>query len=105
MIDALGYYPESGRGPTGYLPLWVCATYALVGELETAFRWLAYMYEERSFGILLCNVAPGLGNLRSDSRFRQWLIRIGLPIPGVLASIIASLTWLEELALPLCLVA
>jgi TolB-like protein/Tfp pilus assembly protein PilF len=79
MVDALGYRPELGQGPTGYLPLWVCATYALVGEVDIAFRWLAYMYEERSFGILLCNVQPGFENLRSDVRFRTWLTRIGLP--------------------------
>jgi adenylate cyclase len=102
MIDALGYRPEAGRGPTGYLPLWVCATYALVGELETAFRWLAYMYEERSFSIVLCHVEPGFENLRSDSRFQHWVSRIGLPVSGLVASISGWLTWFTEVATPLC---
>jgi adenylate cyclase len=97
MIDALGYRPEAGLAPTGYLPLWVCATYALIGELETAFRWLAYMYEERSFAILLCNVAPGMENLRGDSRFREWLRRIGLPVPSLIASVSVWLSWFSEL--------
>jgi adenylate cyclase len=102
MIDALGYRPEVGLAPTGYLPLWICATYALIGELETAFRWLAYMYEERSFAILLCNVAPGLENLRGDSRFREWLKRIGLPLPSLVASVSAWLSWFLELNPPIC---
>jgi TolB-like protein/Tfp pilus assembly protein PilF len=89
MLDALGYSPEAGRAPTGYLPLWVCATYALVGELDTAFRWLAYMYEERSFSVLLCHVEPGFDALRLDSRFQQWLIRIGLPVSDPVASALA----------------
>jgi adenylate cyclase len=103
MIDALGYHPEVGLAPTGYLPLWVCSTYALIGELETAFRWLAYMYEERSFAILLCNVAPGLENLRGDSRFREWLRRIGLPLPSMIVTASAWLTGFLE-ATPMLLV-
>jgi adenylate cyclase len=102
MIDALGYSPEAGQGPIGYLPLWICATYALVGEVDTAFRWLGYMYEERAFSVILCNVEPGFENLRSDSRFRQWVSRIGLPMPGLIASLTASVSWMEQFAPLMC---
>lgn len=102
MIDALGYRPEAGLAPTGYLPLWVCATYALVGNLEMAFRWLALMYEERSFSILLCNVEPGFERLREDSRFSEWLRRIGLPVPSLIVSVSAWLSWYTEVATSLC---
>ena len=80
-LNKSGFSPEYGRAPSGYLPLWVCATYAILGDLENAFRWLEYMYQERSFSVLLCNVAPGFEKLRSDPRFHQLCHRIGLPDP------------------------
>ena len=78
-LDALGFDLQARNLPHGYLPLWVCATHAMLGDLETAFRWLALMHEERSFGILLCHTEPGFANMRVDGRFDGWLQRVGLP--------------------------
>jgi len=96
LVDGLGYSPEPGRGPLGYLPLWICGTYALIGELDLAFRWLAYMYDERAFSVVLCNVVPGFENLRPDSRFREWLKRIGLPILGLMMNLMSCLSEMAE---------
>jgi adenylate cyclase len=105
MLNALGYDPEVGPAPTGYLPLWLCAAYALVGDTEKAFGWLRYMYDERCFSVILCDIQPGFESLRSDSRFEQWRARLGLPVPSLLVTLVASLSWIEEIAGPLCALA
>jgi tetratricopeptide (TPR) repeat protein len=79
LLDRLDFDPKTDRVPTGYAPLWVCATHALLGETEVAFRWLEFMYEERSFSMILCHPERGYDSLRTDPRFSSLLKRIGLP--------------------------
>ena len=55
----------------------IAMIYASFGDMDQAMNWLEKGYEERfNPGVLL---RPGFDPLRSDSRFRNLLHRIGLP--------------------------
>jgi TolB-like protein/DNA-binding winged helix-turn-helix (wHTH) protein/Tfp pilus assembly protein PilF len=56
----------------------IAMIYAALGNNDQAMSWLAKSYEERfNPGVLL---RPGFDPLRSDSRFRDLVRRIGLPL-------------------------
>src|SRR5262245_19361153 len=60
-------------------PYDVATVSAGLGEKEQAFVWLEKAYEDRSGGLaVLLKVDPKLDGLRSDSRFRDLLRRVGL---------------------------
>ena len=62
------------------LPPFVIATfYARLDRNDDAIKWLERGYEERDFRMTLLSVAPELDKLRSDSRFKELIRRIGLP--------------------------
>ena len=55
----------------------IAMIYASLGDRDQAMNWLAKGFEERfNPGVLL---RPGFDPLRSDSRFRSIVHRIGLP--------------------------
>jgi tetratricopeptide (TPR) repeat protein len=75
-----------GRAQNEYIDAqWIAGIYALLDEKDEAFEWLEKAYDERAPRIGFCalNVYPGwmFNNLRSDPRFEDLLLRLGLK-PG-----------------------
>jgi len=66
-----------------FMPINVAAFYAAAGDKDRAFYWLeqAYKHRGQAFGIpmLFLNTEPELEPLRSDSRYKDLLRRVGLP--------------------------
>jgi TolB-like protein/DNA-binding winged helix-turn-helix (wHTH) protein/tetratricopeptide (TPR) repeat protein len=54
-------------------------TYASLDDKDNAFRWLENAYQERNWCILYLKDDPVWDPLRSDSRFKDLLRRVGLP--------------------------
>jgi TolB-like protein len=52
--------------------------YAVIGELDSAFRWLHEAVETKSYGTVYTGVAPWSDPLRGDPRFQEVLEEIGL---------------------------
>ena len=62
-----------------YVSRWDLACgYALLGERETAFRWLDKAFLQRDAGLAYLKVDPNVDSLRSDQRYTELLKRIGL---------------------------
>jgi tetratricopeptide (TPR) repeat protein len=53
--------------------------YARLGDRETAFKYLAASFEERSTGLVFLLVDSSWDNVRGDARFRAAVRRVGLP--------------------------
>ncbi len=71
---------EMDRKGEATSPVRVAENYALAGEKDEAFEWLAKSYEAREGGELtLLAVDPVWKNLHGDLRFSELLRRIGLP--------------------------
>jgi serine/threonine protein kinase/tetratricopeptide (TPR) repeat protein len=63
-----------------YVPPYFPATvYAALGEKDEAFSWLEKAYGERDPYLTWLKVDDSVDPLRSDTRFRELLSRIGLP--------------------------
>ena len=54
-------------------------TYAALGEIDEAFRWLETGYQERAAWMVVLKVDPHLDPLRSDPRFEGLLRRMNFP--------------------------
>ncbi len=52
--------------------------YALAGEKDKAFEWLAKAYQEHDSELVFLKVEPEFDNIRSDPRYADLLRRIGL---------------------------
>ena len=63
----------------GYGPFGMIWAYAGLGDKERAFAYLERAYQERVGRMVWLNVDPLLDPLRSDSRFKDLVRRIGLP--------------------------
>ena len=61
-------------------PYFLAMVHAALGDKEKAFSWLAKACEGRDVNLPWLNVDVAFDPLRSDSRFRQVLTRIGLPL-------------------------
>src|SRR3984957_19907963 len=59
----------------------IALVYAGLGEKEEAFAWLEKSFAARDKGLTYLKIDPCLDPLRSDSRFQDLVIRVGLP-PG-----------------------
>jgi TolB-like protein/Tfp pilus assembly protein PilF len=95
MLAALGYvYARAGekvkadqvlqemkdQQRKGYFPATDLAlVYSGLGEKDEAFKWLQKAYEERDPWLIHLQAEPRLAALRSNSRFRTLVRRIGLP--------------------------
>ena len=53
--------------------------YAGLDEKDEAFAWLEKAYQERSWWLVWIKMEPMVDNLRSDSRFKDLMRRVGLP--------------------------
>lgn len=61
-------------------PAGIASAYALVGDKDSAFKWLEKAYEERDGAdIMLLKCVPPFKSLRGDPRFADLLRRLGLP--------------------------
>jgi tetratricopeptide (TPR) repeat protein len=60
-------------------PCVIAHTYARLGEKEQAFAWLERAYQERDSRLVTLRVEPVFDRLRSDSRFKNLVQRIGFP--------------------------
>jgi hypothetical protein len=56
----------------------VALVYAGLNEVEQAFVWLEKAYEERSHWLVWLRLDPRWDTLRSDPRFRELLLKVGL---------------------------
>lgn len=59
-------------------PYEIGVIYALLGERERAFGWLAQAERERAVGFTFVRVDPHLDNLRADPRFGELLRTMGV---------------------------
>jgi tetratricopeptide (TPR) repeat protein len=53
--------------------------YIGLGDKERAFEWLDKAYDERSFDLPWIKADPRMDPLRSDPRYQELLLRLGLP--------------------------
>ncbi len=56
----------------------IADSYAVLGDGEEAFRWLAKAYEERDSSMILLPVNPNFEPLHGDRRYRDVVRRLGL---------------------------
>ncbi len=57
----------------------MATVYAGLGEKGRAFEWLDKAYDERSYTLTWLKVDPRMDSLRSDPRYKELLLRMGLP--------------------------
>jgi DNA-binding SARP family transcriptional activator/Tfp pilus assembly protein PilF len=74
LVEVVGTASES------QLPhVFLAGAYAALGECAAALEWLHRAYRERSPLLVHIGVTPTLDSLRAERRFRELLLRIGLP--------------------------
>jgi hypothetical protein len=77
--QAIGLIDEICRqGRPEAPPYSIAGIYAALGDRDQAFEWLNQAYQTRSFQLVGLRVDPTLDNLRSDPRFNDLLVRVGL---------------------------
>ena len=57
----------------------IAEVYAVRGEKEKAFDWLQISFDDRDAGMLSLLVDPLLRGLRDDPRYKNLLVKLGLP--------------------------
>jgi DNA-binding SARP family transcriptional activator/Tfp pilus assembly protein PilF len=69
-----------GTASESQLPhVFLAGAYAALGECAAALEWLHRAYRERSPLLVHIGVTPTLDPLRTERRFRELLLRVGLP--------------------------
>lgn len=58
---------------------YIAATYAYLGETESAFEWLEKAFEEREGFLVHLKTDPHFNKLQTDVRFQDLVRRIGIP--------------------------
>ncbi|GAC1399095.1 MAG: hypothetical protein NVSMB56_14040 [Pyrinomonadaceae bacterium] len=74
MLDVLN--EQSKRSLVS--PFFIARIYAGLREKDQAFEWLEEAYEKRAIDLFTLNVNPQFDNVRSDPRFADLVLRIGL---------------------------
>jgi TolB-like protein/Flp pilus assembly protein TadD len=59
-------------------PFDIAVVHAALGDKDLAFAWLEKAYEDRHPWLVMLRVTPKVDNLRSDPRFEQLCLRVGL---------------------------
>jgi eukaryotic-like serine/threonine-protein kinase len=63
-----------------FVPSWAFAiVYVGLGDKDRAFEWLDKAYDERPSDIMNIKAEPRMAPLRSDARYQELLLRMGLP--------------------------
>jgi TolB-like protein/Flp pilus assembly protein TadD len=57
----------------------IAEVYAVRGEKDKAFEWLQIAFDDRDAGMLSLLVDPLLRGLRDDARYKNLLVKLGLP--------------------------
>ena len=57
----------------------IAEVYAVRGEKDKAFEWLQIAFDDRDAGMLSLLVDPLLRGLRDDPRYKNLLVKLGLP--------------------------
>jgi serine/threonine-protein kinase len=57
----------------------IAEVYAVRGEKEKAFDWLQIAFDDRDAGMLSLLVDPLLRSLRDDARYKNLVVKVGLP--------------------------
>jgi adenylate cyclase len=57
----------------------IAEVYAVRGEKDKAFEWLQISFDDRDAGMLGLLVDPLLRGLRDDPRYKNLLVKVGLP--------------------------
>jgi serine/threonine-protein kinase len=76
---ALADLIANGRDQLAYQ---IAEVYAVRGEKDKAFEWLQIAFDEHDTGTLTLLVDPLLRGLRDDSRYKNLLVKLGLPGPS-----------------------
>jgi TolB-like protein/DNA-binding winged helix-turn-helix (wHTH) protein/Tfp pilus assembly protein PilF len=63
-------------------PMFCAGFCALLGETDSAFRWLNAAFAQHASGLLVVKVDPTFDGLRSDPRFTALIERLGLNAQG-----------------------
>jgi TolB-like protein/Flp pilus assembly protein TadD len=73
---ALADLIANGRDQLAYQ---IAEVYAVQGEKDKAFEWLQIAFDQHDTGTLSVLVDPLMRSLRSDSRYKNFLAKLGLP--------------------------
>ena len=76
QLEQLRMREETGRYVS---PLDFASAYARSGENERALEFLETSFDEKSAGLVFLRVDPSWQSVRSDSRFRDFVRRVGFP--------------------------
>jgi len=67
------------RSKKGYVSsFWVAAGYLGLGDFDKVFEWLEKAFEEQDSNLIYVTVPPSMDPLRSDPRYKQLLVKMGL---------------------------
>jgi len=67
------------RSKKGYVSsFWIGTIYHGLGETDIAFEWFDKAYNDRDGNLIYITTTPPFDSLRSDPRFKQLLIKMGL---------------------------
>ncbi|MCK4817522.1 hypothetical protein KA005_17270, partial [bacterium] len=67
------------RSKNGYVSsFWIGTIYHGLGETDNAFKWFEKAYNDRDGNLIYITTPPPFDSLRSDPRFKQLLIKMGL---------------------------
>jgi len=67
------------RSAKGYVSsFWVAVIYLGLSDFEKAFKWLDRAYREKDCNLIYVTVVPFFDPIRSDPRYKQLLIKMGL---------------------------
>ena len=73
---ALADLVANGRDGLAYQ---IAQVYAVRGETDKAFEWLQIAFDNHDGGMLSLAVDPLLRGLRDDPRYKNLLVKLGLP--------------------------
>jgi hypothetical protein len=65
--------------PRDVNPWGFALVYTGMGDKDRAFEWLDKAYDERSSDLPCIKADPRMDPLRSDPRYKELLLRLGLP--------------------------
>lgn len=57
----------------------IASLYALLGDKESAFKWLEKAFQQHPGDLLFLKVNRHFDSLRSDPRFQDLMRRVGFP--------------------------